>query len=208
MARQIWRPGALLAPVPPALVSCGTVDAPNALTVGWTGIVCTHPAMTYISLRPQRHSYSLIKDSGAFCINLTTRKLVRAADFCGVRSGRDTDKFALMGLHAEKGSQVSAPLIAESPLALECRVQQILPLGTHEMFLAEIVAVDVDESLIDDSGRLQLDRADLAAYAHGEYFALGQKLGSFGYSVRKPGKRKKTRRFVPPKAPTQPGGQR
>lgn len=161
------------------------MEKPNLLTIGWTGIVSTHPAMTYISVRPERYSYPLIRESGEFVINLTNRALTRAADFCGVRSGRDLDKFAHCGLTPAAASAVSAPLLAESPVNLECRVTRVLELGSHHMFLAEIVAVDVASSVVDQNGRLCLDRADLVAYAHGEYFALGEKLGSFGYSVRK-----------------------
>lgn len=189
--KQVWKPGTLLAPVPAALVSCGTLEHPNALTIAWTGIVNSSPAMTYISVRPERYSYELIRQSGEFVINLTTKSLVRAADFCGVRSGRDHDKFALCHLTPEPAELVSAPLIAESPLSLECRVQQILPLGSHHLFLAEILAVRVEESLIGADGKLRLDRAGLIAYTHGEYFALGEQLGSFGYSVRKKTKKRR-----------------
>lgn len=201
MSKLVWKPGALLAPVPPALVSCGTMDHPNILTVGWTGIVNTNPAMTYISVRPQRYSYDLIKESGEFVINLTTTDLVRAADFCGVRSGKTLDKFSVCSLTAEKASQVAAPMIAESPLSIECRVKSVTPLGTHDMFLAEILAVNVDASLVDSSGRLDLAKANLAAYAHGEYFALGRRLGTFGFSVKKPVKknRKKSKLKKKPK---------
>ncbi len=194
MAKLVWKPGALLAPSPPALVSCGTVEAPNLLTIAWTGIVNTRPAMTYISVRPERYSYGLIRESGEFVINLTTVGLVRAADFCGVRSGRELDKFAHCGLTPVPASEVSAPLIEQSPLSLECRVKQILPLGSHEMFLSEIVAVDVDEQLVDGEGELHLSRAGLAANAHGEYFALGERLGTFGFSVRKKPPRKQAGR--------------
>ncbi|MEM1485817.1 flavin reductase family protein [Oscillospiraceae bacterium PP1C4] len=185
MSKLVWKPGTLLAPVPPALVSCGTIDAPNVLTVAWTGIVNTNPAMTYISVRPERYSYSIIANSKEFVINLTTTELVRAADFCGVRSGRDVDKFKECRLTAEPASQVAAPMIAESPLSIECRVKQVLELGSHHMFLAEILAVNVDRKLIDKAGKLHLASAGLAAYAHGEYFELGKRIGTFGYSVRK-----------------------
>ena len=185
MSKTVWGGGALIAPVPPALVTCGTVEQPNVLTVAWTGILNTVPPKTYISVRPQRFSYPLIEKNRAFVINLPTAALVRAVDFCGVRSGRDTDKFAAAGLTAVPASQLACPLIEESPLSLECRVTDIVTLGTHHMFLADIVAVDVESSLIDHAGKLHLDRAGLLAYAHGEYFALGRKLGSFGYSVRK-----------------------
>ena len=184
MTKIAWKPGTLLYPVPPALVSCGTVQQPNALTVAWTGIVCSDPAMTYISLRPSRYSYGLIQASGEFAINLTHAALARAADFCGVRSGRDTDKFRQMGLEAEACTQISPPMIAQSPISLECRVQQILPLGSHDMFLSRIVAVNVREDLVDAAG-LHLERSGLVAYAHGHYYVLGKQLGKFGYSVQK-----------------------
>lgn len=199
MAKQCWKPGALLAPVPAVLVSCGEGERSNLLTVAWTGTVCTKPAMTYISVRPERHSYPLIRERGEFAINLVSRPLLRACDWCGVRSGRDGDKFAAAGLTRAPASKIAAPLVAESPVNLECRVTQVLELGSHHMFLAEIVAVDVEESLLDGSGKLCLDRAELIHYTHGEYFAQGEKLGSFGYTVRGPG-RKKTQRFVPPSA--------
>ncbi len=185
MAKIVWPGGALLAPVSASLVSCGTVEKPNVLTVAWTGIISSNPPKTYISLRPERHSYAIIRESGEFVINLSTADLVRAADFCGVRSGRQVDKFEKMHLTALPASAVSAPLIAESPLALECKVFQTIELGSHTMFLADIVAVDAEDSLLDEKGKLHLDRANLIAYAHGEYFALGKKLGSFGYTVRK-----------------------
>ena len=183
--KQLWKPGALLAPIPPALVSCGTLEKPNVLTVAWTGILATHPAATYISLRPERYSYGLIRKAGEFVINLTSESLVRAADFCGARSGRDTDKFREMGLTPLAASAVSAPLIAESPIHLECRVREVIPLGSHDMFLSDIVAVQVDDSCLDREGKLRLERCHLAAFAHGEYFALGRSLGTFGFSVRK-----------------------
>ena len=185
MAKQFWKGSALLAPVPAVLVSCGTAEKPNILTIGWTGIVCTRPAMTYISVRPERFSHELIRESGEFVINLTTAAMVRETDFCGVKSGRDTDKAAACGFHIIPAEKVSAPLIDECPVSLECRVTEEKLLGSHTMFLAEIVGVDVDEKYIDGSGRLDLQKCGLAAYAHGEYFALGEKIGSFGFSVRK-----------------------
>ncbi len=185
MSKITWKGGALLAPVPPAMITCGTMEQSNIVTVAWTGIVNTHPPMTYISLRPTRHSYGIIKESGEFVINLTTKELIRAADYCGMYTGRKVDKFAKCALTREQASAVACPILAQSPLALECRVKQILPLGTHEMFLSEIVAVSVEESLLDADGRLCLSRAGLAAFAHGEYFALGNKIGTFGFSVRK-----------------------
>ena len=193
MKKEIWPGGALLAPVPPALVSCGSVEKPAVLTVGWTGIVNTRPPRTYVSIRPERNSYPMIKESGEFVINLPPARLARAVDLCGCRSGRQVDKFSLAHLTATPASAVSAPLIAECPVSLECRVFQSILLGSHEMFLADILAVQVDAALLDDAGRLCLERADLLAYAHGGYFRLGEQLGSFGYSVRK----KKKRRPLP-----------
>lgn len=185
MQKEIWPGGALLAPVPPALVSCGSVEAPAVLTVGWTGIVNTRPPRTYVSIRPERNSYPIIKERGEFVINLPSARLVRAVDLCGCRSGRQLDKFALAHLTPAPASAVAAPLIAECPVSLECRVFQSILLGSHEMFLADILAVQVDAALLDEAGRLCLEKADLLAYAHGGYFALGKQLGSFGYSVRK-----------------------
>ncbi len=185
MSKIEWKGGALLAPVPPTLISCGSLEQPNVMTVAWTGILNTKPPKTYISVRPERYSHELITENGEFVINLTTEKLVRAADFCGVRSGRTYDKFTLCGLHPEASCQVSAPSIAESPLSLECRVTDKVSLGSHDMFIADILCVTVDETLITPEGKLCLDKAGLAAYAHGEYFSLGKKLGSFGFSVRK-----------------------
>lgn len=185
MGKERWGGSVLLAPVPPALVTCGTAENPNILTVAWCGIVNSKPPVTYISLRPERYSFGLIQESREFVINLPTKKLVRSVDWCGVRSGRDQDKFKACGLHAAPAFEVGAPLLAESPLNLECRVRHVEELGSHHMFLADIVSVAVEEALIDESGKLHLGKAGLLAYAHGEYFALGEQLGSFGYSVRK-----------------------
>lgn len=180
-----WSGGAMLAPVPPVLVTCGTQENPNIMTAAWTGIVCTRPPMTYISVRPSRHSYSIIKESGEFAINLPTTALVRAVDFCGVRSGKDLDKFAACGLHLMQPEHGTVPVLAESPVSLVCKVTQILPLGSHDMFLAEIVETLADARYVDSKGKLNLQQSGLLAYAHGEYFALGRKCGEFGYSVRK-----------------------
>ena len=185
MAKLCWPGGALLAPMPAVMVSCGTVAAPNVLTVAWTGMLNTHPAKTYISLRKTRFSYDIIKAAGEFVINLTPTALVRACDFCGVRSGRAVDKFAACGITPAPGFAVAAPLVAECPVALECRVTDVIPLGSHDMFLADIVSVDVEESLVAPGGRLALEKAGLLAYVHGHYYALGKKIGSFGFSVKK-----------------------
>lgn len=183
--RKVLKAGTLLAPLPAAMVSCGTLEKPNVLTIAWTGIVNTRPPMTYISVRPERYSYGIIKESGEFVINLTTSKMVRETDFCGVKSGKDIDKLKKCGLHTEKSCKVSAPTVSESPLSLECRVKEIKQLGSHDMFIAEILAVNVDGRYIDSKGKINLNQAGLMAYAHGEYFALGRKLGSFGYSIKK-----------------------
>ena len=191
MAKVKWRGGALLAPVPPVMVSCGDMEKSNIVTVAWTGILNTIPPKTYISLRPSRYSYEIIKEKGEFVINLTSAELIRTADSCGVYTGRKVDKFAKYSLTKTEAFEVAAPLIGECPLSLECRVTDIIPLGSHDMFIADIVAVDVDETLLDKEGKLCLDRAHLAAFAHGEYFELGKKIGSFGFSVKKkkkPGK--------------------
>lgn len=185
MGKVFWTGGTLLSPVPPVMVTCGTIESPNIITIGWTGIVNTKPPMTYISVRPERYSYDIIKQNGEFAINLTTSKLVKKADFCGVKSGENVDKFGRCGLHAIPAKKIRAPLIEESPLSLECVVKQVISLGSHDMFLAEIVGADIDERYIDSKGKLNLQQCGLAAYAHGEYFALGRKLGDFGFSVRK-----------------------
>lgn len=190
MSKKVWKAGTMLYPAPPVMVTCGTAEKPNVFTVAWTGIVNSEPPMTYVSVRPERYSYGLIKETGEFVINLTTADMLNAADFCGVKSGKDIDKFAETGLTAVSASAVSAPLLSESPLSLECRVKEVKSLGSHDMFLAEIVAVDVDESLLDESGRLQLEKARLAAFCHGRYYAVGAELGTFGFSVVK----KKTRK--------------
>ncbi|MBO5203086.1 MAG: flavin reductase family protein [Clostridia bacterium] len=189
MAKIKWRGGALLSPVPPAMVTCSHGGKDNVLTIAWTGIVNTIPPKTYISVRPSRFSYNMIKESGVFAINLTTKELVRSADQCGVYTGAKVDKFARFKLTKEPASEIDCPLIAESPLSLECRVTDVIPLGSHHMFIADIVAVDVDDSLIDEKGKLHLERAGLVAYSHGDYFELGKRLGTFGYSVAKKKKR-------------------
>lgn len=185
MSKQVWKGSALLAPVPPALVTCGSGEEANVLTVAWAGLVNTRPPRLSISVRPERHSHPLICQSGEFVVNLPTEKLVRAVDWCGVKSGRDVDKFAAMHLTKLEASAVSCPILGESPVNLECRVFQHIPLGSHDLFLADIVAIDVDEALLDASGRLCLEKAGLLAYAHGEYYSLGRRLGTFGYTVRR-----------------------
>lgn len=184
--KQVWKPGTLLNPVPAVMVSCqDKAGNANIITIAWTGIACSDPATVYISVMPRRFSHHMIEETGEFVINLTTKELCRATDYCGVATGAKTDKWNDCGLTKAPASAVSVPLIAESPVNIECRVIQKLELGSHDMFIARVEAVDVDEALIDESGRLELDKAGLIVYDHGEYFELGDKLGRFGYSVRK-----------------------
>ncbi len=185
MPKTKWKGGALIAPLPPVMVSCGDMEKSNILTVAWTGIINTIPPKTYISVRPSRYSYNIIKESGEFILNLTPSDLIKSADYCGIYTGAKVDKFAKCNLTKEKANEVKCPVIGESPLSLECKVTEIIPLGTHDMFLADIVAVDVDEALLDKNGKLDLSRARLAAFAHGEYFELGKKIGQFGFSAVK-----------------------
>ena len=195
MGRQDWRPANLLNPVPAVLItSCDEQGRYNVMTAAWAGTVCSDPVMVSVSIRKNRYSHDIIARSGEFVMNLTTEALARVTDFAGVRSGQDTDKFALAGdmkLTPLKGKIVQAPVLAESPVALECRVREILELGSHDMFIAEVVNTSVDEAYLDEKGRLNLRKAGLLAYSHGEYYALGRKLGTFGYSVRKKKKARK-----------------
>ena len=188
--KQVWKGSVITSPLPPTLVTCRDGEKENVFTVAWTGILNTQPPITYISVRPERYSYAMIASSGEFVINLATQELVRAVDLCGVKSGRNLDKFELTGLTTGKASKVSAPIIVQSPVNIECKARDIVKLGTHDMFIADIVALDIANELIDDKGRLALEKAGLIAYSHGEYFELGRKLGTFGYSVRK--KKKKS----------------
>ncbi len=183
--KQHWKPGTLESPLPAVMVSCGRGEDANILTVAWTGIVCSHPAKLYISVRPERHSHAILKKEREFTVNLTTRELVRAADTCGVVSGAKVNKFELCRLDPEPGTTVSCPGISQSPLQIECRVTDVIPLGSHDMFLADITGINVDEELLDDKGALHLDWADLVSYSHGTYYTLGKALGIFGFSVRK-----------------------
>lgn len=187
MAKQAWQGGNMLYPLPAVMVSCGNAAGErNIVTVAWAGTVCTNPPMLSISLRPERHSYHIVRESGEFVVNLVGRRLARACDWCGVRSGRDFDKWAECGLTQAPATALEhAPAIAESPVSLECRVRDVLELGSHHLFLADVVAVQVEEGLLDERGRLDLARAGLVAYSHGEYFELGRRIGGFGYSVRK-----------------------
>lgn len=187
--REMWKPGNMLYPVPAVMVSCKRPgEAPNIITVAWAGTICSDPPMVSVSVRKERYSYDIIRESGEFVVNLVNRGLVYGADYCGVKSGRDVDKFKELGLTALPLPHVKAPGIGESPVCLECKVTRQIPLGTHDMFLAEVLGVSVDGQFLDKKGKFHLNRSGLAAYSHGEYFALGEKLGSFGYSVRRKGK--------------------
>ena len=186
MDKRVMKPGNMLAPVPAALISCRGKDGKdNLITIAWTGTACSDPVMVYISVNPSRYSHHMIEETGEFVLNLTTESIIRQTDICGVKSGRDVDKWELTGLTKKEASVVNVPLVAESPVNLECKVKQILRLGSHDMFLAEVVAVDADESLFDKNDRFDLNKAGLVAFSHGEYLALGKKVGSFGYAVRK-----------------------
>lgn len=192
MAKQQWKPTTALNPVPAVMVTCADNEGkPNIITIAWAGTINSKPPMISISIRKERYSYNLIKEKGQFAINLTTRKLTFAADFCGVKSGKDLDKFEVLKLTPEKASEIDVPLIKESPVNIECVVKDIIELGSHDLFIAEIVAVNIDEKLIDDSGKLCMDRADLICYSHGEYWTLDKSLGYFGYSVTKKTKLKR-----------------
>ena len=186
MTKVAFKPGTMIYPLPALMVSCGTMEQPNIITVAWTGTICSDPPMCYVSIRKERYSYGLIRESGEFVLNLTTEELVRATDWCGVKSGRDVNKFKEMRLTPEKAQLLQAPLIAESPLNIECRVTEVKELGSHDMFIAEVVAIDADERFMDrTTGAFQLNHARPIAYSHGKYYALGEKLGSFGFSVKK-----------------------
>ena len=185
MGKDIWKPGTVIYPVPAVMISCGDMENKNIITVAWTGTINSDPAMTYVSIRPGRHSYNIIKEKGEFVINLVTEKLAYACDFCGVRSGRDMDKFEVMNLTAKKGEKVEAPIIYESPVNIECKVTEVKELGSHHMFLADVVAVHVDDKYMNENQKFELGKAKPLAYSHGEYYALGDLLGTFGYSVKK-----------------------
>ena len=186
MAKQTWKPGNMIYPIPAVMVSVTDGKGQDdIITVAWTGTICTNPPMAYISVRPERFSYHMIKETGEFVINLTTKELAFATDYCGVKSGRDVDKFKEMGLTPISASEVKAPMIKESPVNIECRVRQILPLGSHDMFLADVVAVHADEKYMDEKHKFHLEQAEPIIYSHGSYFGCGELLGTFGYSVKK-----------------------
>lgn len=185
--KEIWRPGNMIYPLPAIMVSCGaTPDEYNVFTASWVGTICSDPAMCFVSIRQSRHSYEIVKRNMAFTLNLTNEDLARATDWCGVRSGRDYNKFAEMNLTPVKGIKVNAPYINEAPMSIECRVKQIIHLGTHDMFIADVMNVLADKRFIDpQTGEFDLKKANLIAYSHGEYFKLGEKIGNFGWSVKK-----------------------
>lgn len=185
MSKVMWKGGTFEYPIPAAMVSCGDMNKSNIITVAWTGIINTDPAMVYISVRPNRYSYNIIKESKEFVINLTTESLAYKTDWCGVKSGANVDKFKEMHLTKEKAKVVKCPLIKESPVSLECKVKQVIDLGSHTMFMAEVLCIDADEKYIDEKGAFDISKCKLIAYANGGYYALGKKVGKFGYSVRK-----------------------
>lgn len=189
MAKEAFKPGTMIYPLPAVLVSCGAEPSDyNLMTAAWVGTLCTDPPMCYVSIRPERHSYGLIKKYGEFVLNLTTEALAKVTDWCGVKSGRDLNKWEARGLHPQPGTVVKAPIVAESPLSIECRVVQILELGSHHAFIAEVVHVAADSRYMDPAtGKFDLEAAGLIAYSHGQYYALGERLGHFGFSVKKPG---------------------
>ena len=195
MAKQQWKPGNMLYPLPAVMVSVRDKEGKdNIITVAWAGTVCTNPPMVSISVRPNRYSYKMLEESGEFVINLTTEKLCYATDFCGVRSGKDVDKFKEMKLTKVEASEVNAAMIGESPVNIECKVRKIEKLGSHDMFIADVAAVHAEEDYMDENGRFDLNRSNPMVYSHGEYFELGKKVGSFGYSVRKPVKKPRGRK--------------
>ena len=187
MKKQEWKPGNMLYPVPAVMVSCGREgETPNIITVAWAGTICSDPAMLSISVRPERYSYDIIRETGEFVVNLTSKELTRATDWCGVKSGRDVDKFKEMNLTAALAVHLKgAPIIAESPVNIECKVKDVLELGSHHMFIAEVAGVQVSEKYMNETGKFELNKLGLVAYSHGEYFELGEKIGKFGYSVKK-----------------------
>ncbi len=185
MAKVIWKPGTFVYPIPAVMVSCGDMKKSNIITIAWTGIINSDPAMVYISIKPTRYSYKIIKDSKEFVINLTTEKLVYKTDWCGVKSGKDIDKFKEMNLTKEKANFVNCPLIKECPVSIECKVVEIKKLGTHDMFIAEVLSIDADEKYIDKNGAFDISKCDLIAYSKGKYYNLDKKLGKYGYSVQK-----------------------
>lgn len=191
MSKVMWKPGTFLYPLPVVMVSCGNMEKSNIITVAWTGIINTNPPKVYISVRPTRYSYKLIKESREFVINLTNIKLSKATDWCGVKTGEKIDKFKEMGLHKEKANFVKCPLIEESPVSVECKVTEIKELGTHHMFIADVLAINANDKYINKNGGFDISKCDLITYSNGHYYQLGKKLGKFGFSVQKKKRSKK-----------------
>ncbi len=185
MSKKIWKSGTFIYPIPAVMVSCGDMEKSNIITVAWTGILNTNPAKVYISIRPERYSYNIIKEKGEFVINLTTKKLAFATDWCGVKTGAKVDKFKEMKLTKQKCEFIQAPAIAESPVSIECKVTDIKEMGSHHMFIADVLSIDSDEKYIDENGAFDISKCNLIAYANGGYYELGNKIGKFGYSVQK-----------------------
>ncbi|MCI8547008.1 MAG: flavin reductase family protein [Clostridia bacterium] len=192
MSKKIWKSGTFIYPIPAVMVSCGDMEKSNIITVAWTGILNTNPAKVYISIRPERYSYNIIKEKGEFVINLTTKKLAFATDWCGVKTGAKVDKFKEMKLTKQKCEFIQAPAIAESPVSIECKVTDIKEMGSHHMFIADVLSIDSDEKYIDENGAFDISKCNLIAYANGGYYELGNKIGKFGYSVQK--KKKSTKK--------------
>ena len=190
MPKVTWKPGTFLYPIPAVMVSCGTMEKSNIITIAWTGIINTNPAMVYISVRPTRYSYNMIKEQGEFVINLTTKELAYATDWCGVKTGAKVDKFKEMKLTKEKAKYVKCPLIKESPVSVECKVKEIKEFGSHHTFIAEVLAINADEKYIDKTGRFDISKCNLITYSNGHYYTLGKKIGKFGFSVEKRKKKK------------------
>lgn len=193
MSRKIWKAGTFIYPLPAVMVSSGTMEKSNIMTVAWTGILNTNPAMCYISVRPERYSYDLIKQQGEFVINLTNEKLAYATDWCGVKTGAKVDKFKEMHLTKEKAQFVKCPIIKESPVAIECKVKEIRELGSHHMFIAEVLSIDADEKYIDEKGAFDISKCNMIAYSNGHYYSMGKKIGRFGFSVQKNKNKRKSR---------------
>ena len=193
MSKVTWKPGTFLYPLPAVMVSCGDMEKSNIITVAWTGILNTDPAMVYISVRPSRYSYNMIKEKGEFVINLTTKDLAYATDWCGVKTGAKVDKFKEMKLTKEKAKFVKCPMIKESPVSVECKVKEVRELGSHHLFVAEVLAINADEKYIDEKGAFDISKCDLIAYSNGNYYSLGKKIGRFGFSVQK--NKKKTKKI-------------
>ena len=194
MSKVTWKAGNFLYPLPAVMVSCGTMEKSNIITVAWTGILNTNPAMVYISVRPTRYSYNIIKEQKEFVINLTTKRLAKATDWCGVKTGAKVDKFKEMNLHKENAKFVKCPMIKESPVSIECKVKEIVELGSHHMFIADVVAVHVDDTLLDEHNTFHLNDSNLISYSHGTYLTLGEPVGKFGYSIQKKEKKKEHKR--------------